>query len=352
MATLKKAAGVLFTAAALGAAAIGLGSRDSSSDEGVPPHGERIAFLRQNLRENKTYSLRYSPDFRNGVMASSQGMLLTGAIDYGRSDAVAVGMIDAAESNDGTVDYSFLSLASRSGQRTCVIEDEELGDLEGVMDRHYVLATDAWYRALTEGNDHVEGLLGRPEMEEMFSLCEGRWQAREEVEPEIIELIDAMGIPTHVERIAFLEKNLLSLRMDVDSEYFTKVIFAYDDGRGDSQDDADAAKRQGIIYTMLERSNYVRPLHYEMLSIRDLPFTESGEVDMVYLSYFDSTSGEDWRCELWRYQITDDGLLERLDAHYEASTEAAYRGLTEGATRYTPGVGEQEFDQLKEFCGH
>ena len=90
MATLKKAAGVLFTAAALGAAAIGLGSRDSSSDEGVPPHGERIAFLRQNLRENKTYSLRYSPDFRNGVMASSQGMLLTGAIDYGRSGAVAV----------------------------------------------------------------------------------------------------------------------------------------------------------------------------------------------------------------------------------------------------------------------
>lgn len=353
MATLKKAASILFTAAALGAAAIGIGSRDSSSEDGVPPHGERIAFLRENLRENKTYSLRYSPYFRSGVMASSQGMLLTGALDYGRTGALAFGMIDAAESNDGTADYGFLQLASRSGQRTCLIEDEELGSLEGVMDEHYAIATDAWYRSLTEGNGSVEGLLGRAEMEEMFSLCEGKWQSREDVEPEIGELLDAMGIPPHLERIAFLEKNLLALSMGVDSKYFTKVIFAYDDGRGNSQgDDAGASTRQGIIYTMLERSNYVRPLHYEMLSIRDLPYTETGEVDMVYLYYFDATSGEDRKCELWRYQIRDDDLLARLDAHYEASTEAAYRGLTEGLRSYRPGLTGQDYDRLWEFCGN
>lgn len=159
------------------------------------------------------------------------------------------------------------------------------------------------------------------------------------------------NVPPHLERIEYLERHLGSRMVDVESNFFTKAIFAYDDGRGNAED-ASPETRIGTIYVMLIRSNGEKPLDYYLLSVRDTELHgNDGDVDKVVLYRIDDEGGEDWNCELWRYEIPDEGLLKRLDKHYERSTEAAYLALTEGEDSYRTVIGEGEWHKLSTLCG-
>ncbi len=162
-------------------------------------------------------------------------------------------------------------------------------------------------------------------------------------------------VPPHLERIEYLERHLGSRMVDVESNFFTKAIFAYDDGRGNAED-ASPETRIGTIYVMLVRSNGEKPLDYYLLSVRDTELHgNDGDVDKVVLYRINEEGGEDWNCELWRYEIPDEGLLKRLDKHYERSTRAAYLALTEGdggEKSYSTSVGEGEWHKLSTLCGH
>ncbi len=159
-------------------------------------------------------------------------------------------------------------------------------------------------------------------------------------------------IPAHIERIEYLEDNLDAKMIDVDSEFFGDVIFSYDDGRG-YVEDVSPETRRGTLYTMLQRSNGKKPLDYYLLSVRDTElFGHDGDVDQVVLIRYNAKTEEEWNCKLWRYEITDDELVETLDEHYELSTEAAYLALTEGKESYRTIVGKAEWKQLAELCGH
>ena len=159
-------------------------------------------------------------------------------------------------------------------------------------------------------------------------------------------------VPPHLERIEYLERNLVGLYRDVDSDYFDKVIFVYDNGGG-TVENLNPETQYGTLYVMLEHSNFEKPLHFELLSIRDHPFTENdGTFDEIVLMYYDATDDEEWKCQLWRYQITDDDLIERIDLHYDRSTEEAYRALTEGKESYSTVIGEREWKEFRGLCGH
>lgn len=161
------------------------------------------------------------------------------------------------------------------------------------------------------------------------------------------------NVPPHLERIEYLEQHLTGLYLKVDSGFFKEGIFVYDDGISTSEGEPSPDTRMGTIYVMLVRSNGKKPLDYYLLSVRDTPLHgNDGDVDKAVIYRINDEGGEDWSCELWRHEIPDEGLLKRLDKHYERSTEAAYLALTEGEKGYSTIIGEGEWHKLSELCGH
>lgn len=160
-------------------------------------------------------------------------------------------------------------------------------------------------------------------------------------------------VPPHLERIEYLEQHLTGLYMKVNSRFYNDALFVYDDGRSTSEGEPSPDTRMGTIYVMLVRSNGKKPLDYYMLSVRDTPLHgNDGDVDKAVIYRINDRGGEDWSCDLWRHEIPDEDLLNRLDRHYERSTEAAYLAITEGKDSYRPIIGVGEWHKLSELCGH
>lgn len=164
-------------------ALVGLSAADAP--EGVPPHEERIAYLREHLQPSKQYDLEYEPPtfFNKGAMAlSPSGALQSAALMLQRYYTIVVGMIDTTPGDkDTSIDSAYLLLASSSGYSLCTLPDERLGPLEATFDRHYELSTDAWYRSLTEGNTSIEGAISEGEYNSMMELCRGRWESQNDI---------------------------------------------------------------------------------------------------------------------------------------------------------------------------
>ncbi|MBS3164246.1 hypothetical protein J4439_02335 [Candidatus Woesearchaeota archaeon] len=302
--------------------AAGLAVLAGTLAQDVPPHQDRVSYLSQHLTEQPHW-LQSSGYFSRGLMLTAQGQLASAYVRQRLATVQALGTIDA--DLDGEVDMNIAAVGSPRGGRQCLFE---AGD--PAFQQNYEVSTDAWYRALTEGNTRVEPVIGESQWERAEELCEGRWQAG--------GLESVMQIPGHRERIAYLERHLLGQSMEY-SPYFEKAIAFTEDPRSQTQH-----VTLGVMVTKLLGNH---PFRFRLLSIRDIPPGNDGTVDTVVL--FDINGDDELRCTLWAEDLPE-GLQATLNEHYENSTEATYLALTEGKKGYSSVIGEREFLALRDLC--
>ncbi len=320
--------------AAGGLLAGGLALADSGD---VPPHEERVAYLMKNLPEGKPHSLKYSPYFQVGKMVSKDGWLASTAIQYGHTGSAAAGVLDAsADDGDASIDFAYLILADRSGERLCVIPDEELGELEEKMDEHYVVSTDAWYRALTEGNESIEGALGRDEYVQMFTLCKGRWQAAGDDALESV-MESAEDVPPHEERVAYLLREHPDTQFQMD--YAPDFVLARGWITG----------REHVWVSLYSMSS--SPQLSKVLGIIDGASRDNsadGTLDWVW-GKLPLGDGTGIFC-MTEYGNLPAEMREDLAGHYVISSEAYYLHFKEGLGEYESTAGEEQFREFMEIA--
>lgn len=330
----RKGALIAATLVAGGLLAGGLALANSGD---VPPHEERAAYLVKNLQEGKPHSLKYSPYFQVGKMVSKDGWLASSAIQYGHTGSVAVGVLDASPNDgDASIDFAYLILADRSGQRVCLVPDEELGELEDKMDEHYEVSSDAWYRALTEGNESIEGALGRDEYVQMYELCEGRWQAAGDNALESV-MNPAEDIPSHEERVAYFIS-------EYSNEWF-EMKYSPDFSEAHAWS---SLRNHFWVYAAYPKKEGSRASkHIGVVDGADKDEPADGEPDWAWAAVPGGRNGSSCHIE---YSKLPEDVQEMLDEFYEAGSEGFYRHVTDGTESYEGNMGDDEFLEFFNTC--
>ena len=155
----------------------------------------------------------------------------------------------------------------------------------------------------------------------------------------------ALSIPSHPERIAYLERALDDRMLTMGyNPFFDKAGMT---SAGYQGREAGAPARNTLI-VMLSRTQK-EPFEFDLVSIRDYAFMgEEGDVDQLYLARLRGKDQDD-RCELWLEDLPED-LAKRVNVHYDVSTLAGYLALTRGTGAYGSSIGEREYGQLWELC--